>query len=208
MFTGLGNLEELGLSHNDISDIQAGTFNSTSQLRTLHLSNNKLTVLRTDMFTGLGNLVRLYLHSNNINDIQDHTFNPTPQLKFLNLNNNHIQVFPFEDLLNIQTIVTLHLDKNQMTTLPSVAYDILSSISNVKIDNNPWQCDCRMVDFRLKMTGTYPFENQTICSQPDHLRGQKLIDVSPEHLMSYCVPTIVRFERGDNMTLLNSAKQP
>ncbi|XP_019623574.1 PREDICTED: chondroadherin-like [Branchiostoma belcheri] len=227
MFTGLGNLQYLYLFHNSISDIQDGTFNSTPQLTRLYLSNNRLTKLRANMFTGLGNLQTLDLYDNDITVIPDHTFNPTPQLKFLNLSNNHIQsiasnllanllnltevslsdnsitAFPFEDLLNIQTIVTLHLDKNQMTTIPSTAYDILSSISEVNIDNNPWQCDCRMVEFRLKMTGTYPFENQIICFQPDSVHGQKLIDISPEDLMSYCEePTIVRFEQSEDNPLI------
>ncbi|KAI8509673.1 hypothetical protein Bbelb_121010 [Branchiostoma belcheri] len=210
MFTGLGNLEGLHLNNNDISDIQAGTFNPTPQLRRLHLSDNKLTSLRSDMFTGLGNLEVLQVQYNDITDIQAGTFNSTPQLRSLNLRNNQIQtipsnlltnlmqlrflklsdnsitMFPFEDLARLQR---LDLYNNQITTLPSVAYDILSSISDnsvwrdVNIGNNPWQCDCRMVDFRLKMTGSYPFENQITCSQPDSLHGLKLKHVSPEDLI-------------------------
>ncbi|XP_019634363.1 PREDICTED: leucine-rich repeat and fibronectin type-III domain-containing protein 5-like [Branchiostoma belcheri] len=89
-----------------------------------------------------------------------------------------------------------------MTTLPSIAYDILSSIDHLSMYDNPWQCDCRMVDFRLKMTGSNLFENDITCSQPNNFYGQKLIDINLEDLMSKCQePTIVRFERVDNMTL-------
>ncbi|XP_078657933.1 uncharacterized protein LOC144903538 [Branchiostoma floridae x Branchiostoma belcheri] len=224
MFTG--NLEYLDLSYNEISDIPAGTFNPMPRLRTLYLNNNKLTILRSDMFTGLGNMEWLQLNNNDISDIQAGTFNPMPQLRKLYLYNNHIQtipsnlltnllqltdlrlsdnnitVFPFEDLSNIQRLSYLHLHNNQMTTLPSMAYDLLSSISDVNIDNNPWQCDCRMVDFRQKMNGARPFENQINCSHPDHLSGLKLIDINPEDLFTNCQePTIVRFEKSKNYIL-------
>ncbi|XP_035699511.1 fibroblast growth factor receptor-like 1 [Branchiostoma floridae] len=77
------------------------------------------------------------------------------------------------------------------------------SMSYVKIYNNPWLCDCRMVDFRLRMTGFYPFEDQINCTQPDHLYGQKLKDINPENLFSDCVePTIVRFQRATKNTVV------
>ncbi|KAI8509674.1 hypothetical protein Bbelb_121020 [Branchiostoma belcheri] len=207
MFTGLENLGALSLRNNEISDIQAGTFNSTPQLRRLELYNNKLTTLRSDMFTGLGNLLALSLDNNEISDIQAGTFNSTPQLRylflyntqiqtipsnsltnlmqlrFLKLSDNSITTFPFDELSRLQRLYQLDLYNNQLTTLPSIAYDILSSISTVIIDNNPWQCDCRMVGFRLKMNGSYPFENQITCSQPDNLHGLELKHVPPEDLI-------------------------
>ncbi|XP_078658326.1 uncharacterized protein LOC144903784 [Branchiostoma floridae x Branchiostoma belcheri] len=227
MFAGLGNLQEASLYFNEITDIQAGTFTPTPQLRTLKLQINRLTALRADMFTGLRNLQQLWLGNNDIGDIQAGTFNPTPQLRNLFLSSNQIQslppyflanlpnltdlrlsengltTFPFQEMSRFQTFSLLYLRRNQLTTLPSIVYDVLSSISSVDIYTNPWQCDCRMVDFRLKMSGSYPFEDQITCSQPDSLNGLKLKDVSPEDLeMSNCEePTIVRFMRGDNMTL-------
>ncbi|XP_019635836.1 PREDICTED: chondroadherin-like [Branchiostoma belcheri] len=223
MFTGLGNFKGLYLNNNDITDIQPGTFNQTPLLKNLFLNNNKLTSLKFDMFTGLGNVQGLTLDGNNIMNIQARTFNSTPQLVNLNLENNQIQslpsnllvnllqlgslklshnkmtMFPFEELSDVQTISFLYGHNNKLTTLPSMAYDVFSSISYVNIENNPWQCDCGMVPFKLKMTGSYPFEDQINCSQPDHLTGLKLKNVKLEKLFSECVePTIVRFERDDS----------
>ncbi|XP_066298953.1 chondroadherin-like [Branchiostoma lanceolatum] len=228
MFTGLGSLRSLILWSNNISDIEAGTFLPTPRLRSLSLQSNKLAGLRSDMLAGLRDLQSLYLYDNDIIDIQAGTFNPTPdlrnvylsnnhipsipskllanlvQLRSIQLSNNNITEFPFGDLSNIQTISALSLDNNQMTTLPSVAYDILMPVFLVRIQKNPWQCDCRMYDFRLKMTGIYSFEHQINCSQPDHLHGQMLKDINPENLMFDCKePTIVRFERGDNTLLVH-----
>ncbi|KAI8496752.1 Leucine rich repeat C-terminal domain [Branchiostoma belcheri] len=66
---------------------------------------------------------------------------------------------------------------NQLTSLPISSYDILKSIYDINIDNNPWQC-CRMVDMRFKMTGSYPFENQITCSQPDIIHGIPTPDIT------------------------------
>ncbi|XP_019636798.1 PREDICTED: immunoglobulin superfamily containing leucine-rich repeat protein-like [Branchiostoma belcheri] len=156
------------------------------------------------MFTGLGNLEELHLNRNDITDIQAGTFNSTSQLRYLDLrlSDNNITTFPFDELSRLQRLYRLDLNNNQMTTLPSIAYNILSSISDVNIGNNPWQCDCRMVDVRLKMAGTYPFEDQITCSQPDHLNGRKLRFIRLENLKSDCEePTIVRFVKGDSVPL-------
>ncbi|KAI8508462.1 Protein sidekick-2 [Branchiostoma belcheri] len=79
-------------------------------------------------------------------------------------------------------------------------YDELSAIYDVRISNNPWQCDCRIRPFRLKMTGSSSFANGMTCFQPDNLQRQKLKDIDPEDLNCE-EPTIVSFQRGDENTL-------
>ncbi|XP_035667472.1 chondroadherin-like [Branchiostoma floridae] len=227
MFTGLGSLFYLSLHHNEISDIEAGTFIPTPQLSDLDMYGNKLTSLGAGMFAGLGNLRSLFLHENGISDIQAGTFNPTPRLARLylqqnrltilpgevfanlsrlidlRLHGNSIDTFPTDVLSTIPSLYFLELQGNKMLTLPLTAFNMLSSMSHVNISDNPWSCDCRMVPFRLKMEGTRSFEYQITCSQPDSLNGSKLRDISPEDLMSDCEePTILRFESGDNNTVV------
>ncbi|CAH1244178.1 GP1BB [Branchiostoma lanceolatum] len=72
-------------------------------------------------------------------------------------------------------ITRLDLDNNVITTLDQSDFS--------RIDNNPWQCDCRMAPFKQRMTGSYPFENQIICAGPGNLTGQYLRDVNPEDLI-------------------------
>ncbi|XP_078575503.1 uncharacterized protein LOC144861459 [Branchiostoma floridae x Branchiostoma japonicum] len=171
------------LSENEISDIQAGTFSPTPRLINLHLYQNNLTNLRSDMFTGLGNLLKLYLYSNEISDIQAGTFISTPQLTSLTLDDNKLTNLRSDMFTGLGNLEELYLFRNRLTTLSSAEYDILSSISYVSIDNNPWHCDCRMFPFRLKMTGSHFFEYQIDCSQPDQFHGQKLIDINPTYLI-------------------------
>ncbi|XP_019615123.1 PREDICTED: leucine-rich repeat-containing protein 24-like [Branchiostoma belcheri] len=194
-FSRYPRLRTLRLDDNLISTINSHAFSPLTNLINLGLSRNRLTSLGSDMFTGLGNLNELSLNSNQINDIQVGTFDSTPRLgwfkAFLDLSDNNITTFP---LARLQRLSSLYLENNQMKILPSTAYDKLLSLSDVRIGNNPWQCDCRMVDFRLKMTGSRPFENQITCSQPDNLYGQSLLGINPGDLI--CTePTIARFQK-------------
>ncbi|XP_078575670.1 uncharacterized protein LOC144861572 [Branchiostoma floridae x Branchiostoma japonicum] len=173
IFVGLGNLETLYLNNNDIRSIEAGTFNDTTRLRYLNIANNNIRTIPADTF---GNLL---------------------QLEQLGLGDNNISTFPLEALanLNIAVLSALRLNNNQMETLPVLAYDILASVPakesyilgsfgpSVRIDNNPWQCDCRMLPFRQRMSGSYPFEDQIRCAGPANLAGQLLRDVGPENLI-------------------------
>ncbi|XP_078594367.1 uncharacterized protein LOC144872181 [Branchiostoma floridae x Branchiostoma japonicum] len=233
MFTGLGNLQTLELKNNEINEIQAGTFNSTLQLETLYLDNNNLTSLRSGMFTGLGNLQHLELHSNEINDIQAGTFISTPRLRYLYLSGNkiaHLRSGMFTGLGNLQELWLfdngisdiqvgtfsptqqlriLKLDQNRLEVLHADMFVVLSSISDVDINNNPWQCDCRMVPFRQLMSGSTPwwsdsFENQITCDGPisRNLRGQKLKYMRIEDLICE-EPAIVRFGNSDNNTVVD-----
>ncbi|XP_078679051.1 leucine-rich repeat and fibronectin type III domain-containing protein 1-like protein [Branchiostoma floridae x Branchiostoma belcheri] len=226
-FSRYTRLRTLRLDDNLISTINSRTFSPLTNLNNLDLSRNRLTSLRSNMFTGQGNLNELYLNNNQIDDIQVGTFDSTPQVSWsdlyypfqgnhtfvlgdrffrvplsflytLNLSDNNITTFP---LARLQRLSHLYLGNNQMKILPSTAYEKLSSISDVNIANNPWQCDCRMVDFRLKMTGSFPFENQITCSQPNDFYGQSLIGINPEDLICK-EPTIARFQTIANNPLV------
>ncbi|KAI8502967.1 biological adhesion [Branchiostoma belcheri] len=75
------------------------------------------------------------------------------------------------------------------------------SIATVNLENNPWQCDCRMVPFRQKMVGKL-FEDNITCVKPSRFLGQKLKDINPDDLICE-EPLIVRFNAlGGNRTLL------
>eukprot|EP00058_Branchiostoma_floridae_P015059 XP_002600547.1 hypothetical protein BRAFLDRAFT_70076 [Branchiostoma floridae] len=192
IFVGLGNLEILYLGGNNIHSIEAGTFSDTTQLRELGLGYNNIRTIPADIF---GNLL---------------------QLEELRLDHNNIITPPLEALskLNISLMSKLSLNNNQMETLPAMAYDILASVPvredyllddlgpTVSIDNNPWQCDCRMAPFRQRMNGSYPFEDQIRCAGPVNLAGQLLRDVNPEHLI--CEETTTVYSTSNTKHVVDS----
>ncbi|XP_019620498.1 PREDICTED: leucine-rich repeat transmembrane neuronal protein 2-like isoform X2 [Branchiostoma belcheri] len=190
MFVGLGHLRYLWIQNNQLTWLPAHTFVGLGNLWRLSLSSNQLTHLSASTFVGLGSLEVLYLSHNNISTITADTLGNLRQLQTLKLSHNNINTFPVEALLslNISALSELTLDYNQFKTLTVMAYDILTSISKVNINNNPWQCDCRMVDFRQRMNGSYQFENKTRCAGPASLTGQLLLYVNPEDLICETTP--------------------
>ncbi|XP_078574704.1 uncharacterized protein LOC144860974 [Branchiostoma floridae x Branchiostoma japonicum] len=192
-FSNQPKLSTLYLHSNRISTVSSTAFRGLNQLYALYLSNNELTELPDYLFLGLSSLQYLELQNNSIVEIFPNTF--TSSLQHLLLSGNNIKTFPTEALLKISSITWLNLQNNQMTTLSFTAYDKLSSIRTVYINNNPWQCDCRMVGFRLKMNGSHSFENQITCTDPQK-SGKQLKDINPEDLTCE-EPMIVRFENGN-----------
>ncbi|XP_078656760.1 uncharacterized protein LOC144902964 [Branchiostoma floridae x Branchiostoma belcheri] len=234
IFVGLGNLQNLSLSRNELSSLPAGIFEGLGNLQHLWLYSNQLTILPVDIFVGLGNLEELYLDSNHIHSIEADTFNDTTQLHILELqynnistitadtlgnllqlqtlrlSNNNINTFPVEALSNSQVsaLSELTLHNNQLETLPLMAYDILANISTVNISNNPWQCDCRMVHFkqRMSLSGSYRFEDQIRCARPANLTGQYLLYVNPEDLI--CEETTPVYSTSGTKHMVHSTDPP
>ncbi|XP_078572892.1 uncharacterized protein LOC144859804 [Branchiostoma floridae x Branchiostoma japonicum] len=196
-FSNHPKLTTLHLYTNRISTVSPTTFRGLAYLTTLYLYDNYLEDLPDHPFVGLPNLRDLRLQNNAISNVSPNTFAGISRLSHLNLSDNIIQSFPLAAALSkIEYISSLYLQNNQMQILLPSAHDKLASISTVDIENNPWHCDCRMVPFRQKMTGSYSFENQITCQEPRNFLGQKLKDINPEDLTCE-EPRIVRFGRSD-----------
>ncbi|KAI8490306.1 hypothetical protein Bbelb_320440 [Branchiostoma belcheri] len=199
-FSNQPKLSTLHLYTNRISAVSQTAFRGLTRLSTLYLYNNDLTELPDFVFYGLSSLNNLRLYDNAILQIFPNTFTGISSLSYLYLYGNNIKTFPIEALSEISSISQLYLQNNHMTTLPFTAYNKLTSVSTVDISNNPWQCDCRMVAFRLKMTGSPSFHNQITCTNPRN-SGQLLKDINPEDLTCED-PTIVRFEKVYNNSVV------
>ncbi|XP_078618854.1 uncharacterized protein LOC144886219 [Branchiostoma floridae x Branchiostoma japonicum] len=206
------HLLALDLGYNQISSIDSEAFYNMTILYDLRLHGNQLTSLRVNMFEGLDNLEVLHLYNNDISSIEIGTFSSTPKLatlvlrqnsisaiaagtlsnlsrfRSLDLSNNRINNFPVDLLANLSTLSHLDMENNQMETLLPEAYEIMTSVSTTNLGSNPWQCDCRMLPFRQRMTGYYFFEYSITCAGPGSFQGKSLLyDIFPEDLT--CEPT-------------------
>ncbi|XP_066283641.1 leucine-rich repeat-containing protein 4-like [Branchiostoma lanceolatum] len=201
-------LETLDLAANQISEIKSRAFYNMTNLRDLRLFANQLASLQVNMFEGLINLEILNVYHNGMTSIEKGTFNRTPKLRTLDLRNNRISTlaadtfvnllqftsldlssnrfdtFPVSLLSNLSMLSNLDMENNQIETLPLEAYDILASISTTNLGSNPLQCDCRMLPFKQRMTGSHLFEYQITCAGPGSLQGKSLLhDVDPEDMI-------------------------
>ncbi|XP_078670935.1 uncharacterized protein LOC144911048 isoform X2 [Branchiostoma floridae x Branchiostoma belcheri] len=174
-FANIPQLQGLYLSHNQITVILPGTFANIPQLQDLYVSYNQITMIPPGAFENLPRLQTLYLRGNQITTIHPSTFGNLSQLQMLCLNNNQITKIQPHAFANLPKLQNLDLGWNKMSSIPPFAYSLLTSVPTVKLDGNPWQCDCRMAPVRLNPA----FNDQIKCAQPAKVQGQKLADVNP-----------------------------
>lgn len=147
-FKGLGELELLDLSQNELAEIPDYVFEMLSKLKNLDLSSNQITHIQKDTFSGLVQLERLYLHANRIQSIHLEAFDGLEMLLELKLQGNQLTSLPslhFPRLLlldlshnNIPALSpadlqTPHLEALKMASLglTSIDEDLIASLGNL-----------------------------------------------------------------------------
>ncbi|XP_070683921.1 vasorin-like [Pempheris klunzingeri] len=113
-FKGLGELEMLDLSQNELAEIPDGVFEMLSKLKNLDLSSNYITHISKDSFSGLVQLERLYLHANRIQSIHLEAFKGLEMLLELKLQGNQLTSLPS---LHFPRLLLLDLSYNSIPTL-------------------------------------------------------------------------------------------
>uniref|UniRef100_UPI00358E5AD6 vasorin isoform X1 n=2 Tax=Myxine glutinosa TaxID=7769 RepID=UPI00358E5AD6 len=113
-FQGLGHLSSLDLSLNHIADLPPGIFNSLAHLNNLDLTGNQLTAISYVTFRGLQDLERLYLEQNRIVSIAEGSFDHLPNLLELKLKGNRLTNFP---ALRTPQLLLLDLSGNPLGRL-------------------------------------------------------------------------------------------
>ncbi|XP_073334791.1 vasorin-like [Pagrus major] len=113
-FKGLGELQLLDLSQNELTEIPDGVFEMLSKLKNLDLSSNPITHISKDSFSGLVQLERLYLHANSIQSIHPEAFEGLEMLLELKLQGNQLTSLPS---LNFPKLLLLDLSHNNIPAL-------------------------------------------------------------------------------------------
>lgn len=147
MFDNFEQLRKLNLSYNYLQNISNDAFKNLKNLRWLNIGGNRLRMLPPKLFHLNENLKTLYLDHTEIAVIQNTNFKGLHNLQRLYLRNNtylrEIEPFVFQDT---PSITHLDISANVLTFLP-LSLKMLEQIEELRIDNNPWACDCRMAWF-------------------------------------------------------------
>lgn len=152
----------LNLSENNISAIQALDLSDLRNLKALDLSFNQLTGITEGSFAHLQRLQELVLHHNQISCIDRNAFKSLQSLRYLSLS------------------------FNQLASLPRGVLDYNSDLDNVKVDNNPLVCDCKLNwliqwiqrSSRVNRRSSSP-ANLATCTEPFEYQGQRLSSIRP-----------------------------
>ncbi|XP_014598851.1 PREDICTED: carboxypeptidase N subunit 2-like isoform X2 [Polistes canadensis] len=127
------SLEELNLRGNLLTEIPDKLFSSLEQLLTLELSGNRLTHINLYAFDGLISLKELQLGQNYIKTLTPGLFDSVMSLERL----LHPELF--KDTPNLRKLL---LEANYLSYLPARILDGLLTIRQLRLERNPWHCDC------------------------------------------------------------------
>ena len=135
-FSGLGNLESLGLDSNQLTTLPATVFSDLVSLKTLDLRSNELTALPENVFSSLGDLEVLYLHDNQLSALPSGIFSGLRNLEELNLYNNQLSALPSGIFSGLSNLVGLWLYSNQLSTLTAGVFSGLDNLEELNLYNN------------------------------------------------------------------------
>ena len=130
------DLTTLDLSSNRISLLEDKSFEGQKVLKALTLNNNSITMLLEDNFYGLGNLEFLSLNDNSISRISDRVFKGLDMLESLSLRNNKIKDIDMLGFEYLRSIRSINLSQNRLDRLPIASIANLMSLEEMNFSDN------------------------------------------------------------------------
>ncbi|XP_003796778.1 trophoblast glycoprotein [Otolemur garnettii] len=134
----------------------------------------------------LRGLRRLELASNNLLYLPRGALAHLPGLRYLDLSNNSLVGLSYVSFRNLTHLESLHLEDNALKVLRNGTLEELQGLPRVRVflDNNPWVCDCNIVDMVawLKETEIVQGKASLTCAFPESMRNRALLQLSPADL--------------------------
>lgn len=149
-FTTLGliNLQKIYLKKSNIKYLHRETFKNLKILVELDLSENLIEQLDKQTFSGNDRLRILYLYSNPIKILIADQFPVLPYLRTIEMHSCEIASIDETSFSNVDLLEYLNLKQNALQTLPGNVFTHMKNLKTLLIDDNPWQCDCKLKKFR------------------------------------------------------------
>ncbi|XP_019613698.1 PREDICTED: slit homolog 1 protein-like [Branchiostoma belcheri] len=209
--TSLQNLKELDLSHNNIELCIPGNlpvglevlrlnrvayngnltlsprqFEHLPALRLLSLEDNNVVEFPGEAIGKLSALTELSLARNRLRVLSDMVLPSLVKLQLLDLSFNDLGQVDTKSFSGIEksSLMSLSLSGNRMNTVAPSAFSQMPKLTNLTMDQNPWNCGCDLLPLREWL------ENATVrellgiaeghvlnCETPDDLKGQMVSKV-------------------------------
>ncbi|XP_061142334.1 toll-like receptor 8 [Syngnathus typhle] len=182
LFRNLINLTILDISDNHIIRLPDRVYEYLPQnLTTLRISHNLLTGFRWDKLSHFVQLQSLDLSFNAISDVTG--MDCSVQFTLTSLDLSHNNIFQLNDgfLKGAKSLMTLSLKSNKLSLINQSTFQRGpdSPILNLYLEDNPFQCTCRMLDFILWIeTSGVRIPRLTTdvrCEAPENQKGHALI---------------------------------
>ncbi|XP_070508591.1 uncharacterized protein [Chironomus tepperi] len=149
-FTTLGmiNLQKIFLKKSNIKYLHRETFKDLKILVELDLSENQIEQLDKQTFAGNDRLRILLLYGNPIKKLIADQFPSLPYLRTIDLHSCDIFSIDETTFSNVELLEYLDLKQNQLQNLPGLVFNHMKNLKTLLLDENPWNCDCKLKNFR------------------------------------------------------------
>ena len=197
-FAGLSELKYLGLSHEEMQQLEPDIFAQLGSLTNLTLAGNtRLLDLHVDTFAGLDSLLNLNLSATGLQKLPYHALKHTPQLQVLDLYNSSLAFVDKDDFSFTPKLQHLSLAHTYLSSIPSGAFDNLGALQYLDLSFNGWICDDRMASLLDWIRSRYNFgaetstpffvdnQNMTVCYRPFALMHSRVMELDPSTLTFY-----------------------
>ncbi|KAL7031286.1 hypothetical protein ACKWTF_006953 [Chironomus riparius] len=149
-FTTLGliNLQKIFLKKSNIKYLHRETFKDLKILVELDLSENQIEQLDKQTFAGNDRLRILLLYGNPIKKLIADQFPSLPYLRTIDLHSCDIYSIDETSFSNVELLEYIDLKQNQLQNLPGLVFNHMKNLKTLLLDENPWNCDCKLKSFR------------------------------------------------------------
>ncbi len=132
----LSQVTSLELGDQGLSVLQAGDFEGLSNLTSLRLNSNRFTELPEDLFSGLANLESLRLSGNRLTELPAGLFAGLSKLNDLRLSDNDLEALPEGVFSGLSQLRFLALSRNGLSALAEDAFAGLSQLQILLLTEN------------------------------------------------------------------------
>ncbi|XP_037337027.1 leucine-rich repeat-containing protein 38 [Pungitius pungitius] len=137
------DVRRLLLSNNWIPWIPSDFLVFYSDLVYLDIRNNSLSQLEPGTLSTSSKLVFLDLGSNNLTEISSGTFGESSNLIKLRLGNNpYLNMVDRDAFTGLTSLRELEMERNGLTALDVTVLESLPSLRMLRLEGNPWLCNC------------------------------------------------------------------
>ncbi|XP_053699056.1 uncharacterized protein LOC128746029 [Sabethes cyaneus] len=172
-FTNLGlvNLQKIHLKHSRVKYVHREAFKNLKILIEVDLSENEIESLDRQTFAGNNRLRIINLYENPIKQLVPDQFPVLPYLRNIDLHGCQLSLVAETAFSNLELLEFLDMSRNQLESLPRYVFNHMKNLKTLILEENPWNCDCHLRDFRGWYLNSSLNRRSLFCHQPYSLKG-------------------------------------